>query len=135
MASSKVSKTRGLLLLPSCSNDFEHKLSNVDFEDDVNDESSDNISFDDGERVIDGIHYNEIAIIELAEAELNIPYSEEICVTVSAPEFNVELQEYIIWVKFYENESDLDNDIEKASASWCIESQQFYTRFSEFENY
>lgn len=98
-------------------------------------EEKDEDYFNAEDEVIDGINYNVEEIIDLAVAELNIPEQVGICVTVSSPEYNAELQEYIIWIEFYEDETALDNGDVKASASWCIESKQFYTRFSDFENY
>ena len=111
--------------IPFCPVDYKHNLSEVDLAEAVDYTQSE----DNGDRIIDGIHYNITEIIYAAEEELNIPERESISCVVSIPKFDEELQEYIVWVRFYEN------DEEMASASWCIESKQFYTRFSEFENY
>lgn len=112
--------------IPLCLKDYDR---NTNFEDtDADSEDYSDIG-DNGDRVIDGINYNMTEIIYAAQEELNIPERENIDCIISVPEFNEELQEYIVWVRFYEN------DKEMASASWCIESKQFYTRYSEFENY
>lgn len=71
-------------------------------------------------------YYDKDALLSYIKSELNIPERDSITYTISEPEFKMALQEYVVWFNFYENGEEM------ASASWCLSTDQFYTRYSNF---
>ena len=77
--------------------------------------------------IIDEIpYYDTNALLAQVKADLSIPDRDTITYTISEPDYKMALREYVVWFKFYEN------DTEMASASWCLTTQQYYTRYSDF---